>query len=243
MDRPGPLSAGPGGTTTARGGDDPARTRGRTVAKMAHRDRWELAAVGLPPLALAAAGLWHPIYLTNGSAMRWHDLHVVLLPVFPLLALGPWLLARRNRRFGAVLGWLAGLAGYVYAAFYGALDVLAGIGAGTLQEHHLGGTGALFAQADRLAAVGTWSYLLATVVAVVSGLDLAQARARRPAHPVPGARLTAAVAAVLVVAGAWSFRSSHIFPPRGVLTMIALAIGWSALAAVSRAARPGPRSR
>lgn len=181
------------------------------------------AAVALPPLALAAAGLVHPVYLTDASAMRWHDLHVLLLPVFPLLALGPWLIARRH---GRVLGWATGVLGYVYATFYSALDVLAGIGSGALQERRLGGTFALFAQGDDLARVGTWAYLAATALTVA-------AAARTTRRGGPATVISTLVGAVLVLAGAWTFRTSHIFWPRGVLAMLALAAGWAALAAVA----------
>jgi hypothetical protein len=188
---------------------------------------WLLAAVVLPPLALAIAGLFHPIYLTNASAMRWHDLHVVLLPVFPLLALGPWLLGRRH---GRVLGAITGLLGYTFATFYTALDVLAGIGAGALQERRLGGTVALFGQADALARVGTWAYLGATVLAAVAGCLVSRRRS-------VVALISCLAGTVLVVAAAWTFRTSHIFWPRGVLAMLALAVGWAALAAFA----PPPR--
>ncbi|MCW6006062.1 hypothetical protein K1W54_15955 [Micromonospora sp. CPCC 205371] len=40
------------------------------------------------PLLLAAVGLVHPHLLTPATAGRWAALHIVLLPVFPLLAAG-----------------------------------------------------------------------------------------------------------------------------------------------------------
>lgn len=198
-------------------------------AAPAHRRAGRLiAAVMVPPLALAAAGCVHPIYLTNTSGMRWHDLHVLLLPVFPLLGLGPWLLGRRH---GRVLGWTTGFLGYVYATFYSGLDVLAGIGAGALQQRHLGGTFTLFAQGDDLARIGTWAYLAATVL--TAG---AACHTRRPRS---AATVTSTAAGtVLVLAGAWTFRTSHIFWPRGVLAMLALAAGWTALAAVTPRSAP-----
>jgi hypothetical protein len=83
-----------------------------------------------PPLVLAGAGLAHPMHLTADTAGRWRDLHVLLLPIFPLLGLGPWLVIRREN---PVLGTVAAILGYGYAVFYTALDVLAGIGAGSLE--------------------------------------------------------------------------------------------------------------
>jgi hypothetical protein len=169
-----------------------------------------------PPLVLAGLGLAHPMHLTADSARSWHDLHVLLLPIFPLLGLGPWLVVRRE---SAVLGAVVAVLGYVYAAFYTALDVLAGIGAGSLEQAGIeGGRAVLFAQADSLVRYGVWAYLAATMIAV------AVVFWRAGVIAFPGA--------VLTVGGAWSFLDSHIFWPRGVLTMLALAIGWAALALV-----------
>lgn len=173
-----------------------------------------LVMVAGPPLLLAGLGLAHPMTLTAGSAAMWQHLHTVLLPVFPLLALGPWVLVRRENR--AVVRLVAVL-GFVYAVFYTALDVLAGIGAGALQRY--GGaasTSVMFTQGNNLATVAVWAYLAATVIAA----GLAVSRAGRNALP----------GAVIVVAAAWSFLTSHIYWPTGVLTMLALAIGWLALA-------------
>src|SRR6186713_1678765 len=90
----------------------------------------DLLLVAGPPLLLAGLGLAHPMDLTADSAGRWRDLHTVLLPIFPLLALGPWLIVRAEHWS---VRWLVGLLGFVYAVFYTALDVLAGIAAGALK--------------------------------------------------------------------------------------------------------------
>ena len=79
------------------------------------------------PLLIAAVGLTHPPRLTFESAHHWQMMHTVLLPVFPLLALGPWLVARRSSRIGGVV---VGVLAFVYACFYTSLDVIAGIAAG-----------------------------------------------------------------------------------------------------------------
>jgi hypothetical protein len=181
---------------------------------------------GLPPLLLAVAGMVHPGSLNPGTAQRWHDLHVLLLLVFPLLAVGPWLVARCAR---SGVGPVLALLGYGYAVCYTALDVLAGIGAGAVQG---GGDdqvaiGVLFHQGDVLARVGTWCYL---ALAVLAGLAVL-----RRAGPV------ALVPAAAVVAAAVEFRHSHIFYPRGVAVMGALAAGWAVLAWLStRADRGAP---
>lgn len=173
-----------------------------------------LAAVALPPLVLAGVGLAHPSDLTVDSAPAWQNLHLALLPIFPLLALGPWLLVRGEH---PALRWAVGVLGYVYAAFYTALDVLAGIGAGALRE--AGATddlvSVMFARGNDLSTYGVWAFLVATLLAATAALRRTGLRA------LPGA--------LLVTWAAWSFLGSHIYWPVGVLTMIGLAIGWTAL--------------
>src|ERR1700759_3524871 len=106
-----------------------------------------LLAAAVPPLLLAGLGSTHPTMLTPESAPWWRDLHVVGLLLFPLLALGPWAGVRGR---GRVLEPVVLVLGLLYACFYTALDVLAGIGAG--QETVVVGPGpwvsALFAEAD-----------------------------------------------------------------------------------------------
>jgi hypothetical protein len=174
----------------------------------------DLLFVAVPLLLLAGLGLAHPMQLTPDSAARWRDLHVALLPIFPLLALGPWITVRDEH---PALRWVVGLLGFAYAVFYTALDVLAGIAAGALKTSGAEGkwTSVVFTQADELVTYGVWAFLVAVVLASTVAL-------RR-------AGLSAAPGAVIVVAAAVSFRDSHIFWPRGGLTMIALAIGWVAL--------------
>jgi len=170
--------------------------------------------VALPGLVLGTAGIFHPAHLTPEDAQRWRDIHIVALPLFPLLALGPWLLARSAH---AVAGWVALLLGYTYAMFYTGLDLLAGAGAGQLKLVDSADLGTIFDLADALATVGVWAYLLATVLA--AGVVLWRTGLRA----LPGA--------VVVGVASVSFLDSHIYWPRGVLTMYALALGWGALAA------------
>jgi hypothetical protein len=54
---------------------------------------------------------------------------VVLIPIFPLLAVAYWLLLRGRT---GVLAWIGRVAAVCYIGFYGALDALAGIGTGTV---------------------------------------------------------------------------------------------------------------
>ena len=193
----------------------PARSRTAAV----------LVAVALPPLALAAAGLSHPSSLTDGTATHWRDLHIALLPVFPLLAIAPVLLTRRHDRR---LGVLAVVLGFVYAVCYQALDILAGIAAGALKLEGGQGVTTMYALADGIVVAGVWSYVAVTVLA--SALVIRHAGLRA----LPGA--------VIAVVAAVSFVDSHIFFPRGVITMLGLAIGWTWLAlASSGPARRAPR--
>jgi len=170
-----------------------------------------LAAV-VPPLVLAGIGLVHPMELSAATAEMWRDMHIVLLPLFPLLALGPWLVVRRS---APRLAWITALLGYVYAAFYSALDVLAGIGAGGLQLGGYDGVGTLYRLGDALALPGTIALLLASLLASVVAI-------RRDGW-------VAAIGGVLVVVASVSYLTSHIFAPRGVLTMVAFAVGWAVL--------------
>ena len=109
----------------------------------------------------------------------------------------------------------------MYACFYTGLDLLAGAGAGALKLEGSEDLGVLFRLASPMEWVGTTAYLAATVLACALVLRRAGLAA------VPGA--------LIVVAASVSFLDSHIFWPRGVLTMYALAVGWAALAAVAPA--------
>ncbi|MCU1403864.1 MAG: hypothetical protein JWQ43_167, partial [Glaciihabitans sp.] len=116
------------------------------------------AAVALPPLVLAIVGITHPADLTAASALYWRNLHIGILPVFPLLGFAPWLMVRvaapaSQRR---LLSWVVGVLAIIYAAFYTALDVLAGIGAGGLRLDDMGmAVGTLYGLGDDLGLVGS----------------------------------------------------------------------------------------
>lgn len=185
---------------------------------MDHRARL-LAAVTLPPLVTAAVGLTHPPTLTVEAAHHWQMMHTILLPVFPLLALGPWLVARRSSRAAAVV---VGVLAFVYACFYTSLDVIAGIAAGAVKHDGGVGLGTLFRVAGDLGDVGSYAYVAASVVALaVAARDLGVARVA------PGA--------VLVAVGAVMFWQEHVYRPWGVLAMVLLAAGWGWLALSARA--------
>jgi hypothetical protein len=182
------------------------------------------AAVALPPLALAIIGTTHPEHLTAASALYWRNLHVITLPIFPLLGFAPWLVVRF--RHSLTLSWVAGILGFVYAVFYTGLDVLAGIGAGGLKVDGMGmATTTVFGLGDDLGRIGATALIAAALLAGVVAIGLARWRA------VPGA--------ILVIAGTVCLWKDHIFFPIGVLGQLLLAVGWVTLVvAVRRAARP-----
>lgn len=189
------------------------------------------------PLLLAAAGLAHPGGLSATTAHDWVHLHIVLLPLFPLLALGFVVLLRGRPRadvagVATVVAW-AGAA--VYAVGYTGLDAVAGVGAGTVA----GQPGdpselrrlvlALYEVADGLGRAGVYALLVAVLAGTVALLVW---------H---GPAVLAGT--VVLLGGGYSFLDSHIFWPRGVLTMLAIAIGFALWAwAAGRRPRPDVRA-
>jgi hypothetical protein len=181
-------------------------------------------AVLAPPVVIGLVGLTHPAHLTQDASAWWRDLHVVLLPLFPLLAVGPWLVARSIE---PVYGRITLVLAYVYACFYSALDVLAGIAAGALKNDREGGLATVFGYASDLGQVGSIAYIGATAAAAGCLLRVAGA------WVLPGA--------VLALLGAYGFMENHVYPPWGVLSMLAIAGGWAGmLIAAGRA--PGARA-
>ena len=190
------------------------------------------------PLALAVAGLVHPHGLTGSTAAHWEELHIWLLPVFPLVGLGfvvP-LWGRPGRDLAGVASVVAWLAAFGYACFYTGLDAVAGIAAGSAARHappgaDLGRVAApLFDTGDRLGRIGVYAFLVAVVAASVALL------LRHGIRVLPGS-------VVLLIAG-YSFVDSHIFWPRGVVTMLGFAVGFGWLAGIAgaptRAGGPSP---
>ena len=177
-----------------------------------------LLVVGVPPLVLAAVGVTHPSELNADTARYWRDLHIGILVVFPLLGFAPWLLVRGHSLW---LSWAAGVLGFVYAAFYSALDILAGIGSGGLEHagHH-DAIGVTFALGDGIGLVGSVAYVAACLL--VGGFAVRMSGLR------------ALPAAVLVAVGSAMFLAEHIFFPWGVIGQLALAAGWVGLAIALR---------
>ncbi|WP_433472232.1 hypothetical protein ACQPZP_25475 [Spirillospora sp. CA-142024] len=86
------------------------------------------ALVTATPLVLAAAGMVHPGGLSRATATDWANLHIVLLPVFPLLPLGLLIVLwhRPHRDLPGLATVVAWIAAFTYAAFHTGLDAVAG---------------------------------------------------------------------------------------------------------------------
>ena len=173
-----------------------------------------------PALLVGAAGLLHPVFLTPETADRWQLAHYLLLPGFPLLAVSVWSVVRGA---DGALAWAARGLALAYAVLYGALDAIAGVGAPEqVREAALRGDpappiGDLYAVGDRLGQLGVLALAAAAVLAAVTVF----ARTRSVLAPVGG---------VVVVLGCVFFYRHHVFPPRGVLAMVAIAAGLGAMA-------------
>lgn len=170
--------------------------------------------VAVPALLCGAIGLTHPPTLNAGSAEYWRNMHIALIPLFPLLGLAPWLIARRAGpwfgRGGAVLG-------YGFAVFYTSLDVLAGVAGGALvASGHPDASGQVFAIARVLAAIGVVSLALGSVLAGVAAFRVAGLAS------IPGS-LLATVGAVLVLPG-------HVYLGLGTVAMLLYAGGYAVMA-------------
>jgi hypothetical protein len=184
--------------------------------------------VALPALLIAALGLAHPVLLTPETAERWRLAHLALLPVFPLVAASVWFVLRGERGLAA---WAARVLALAYAVLYGALDSIAGLGAPNqvIRTSERGDPRApiedLFEIGDQLGRLGVYALAAAAALtAVVLFL-----RSRSP---------IAVVGGVIVVVACYPFLLYHVFPPRGVLAMVAIGVGL-ALLEVGRRPTPG----
>ncbi|HYZ10322.1 MAG TPA: hypothetical protein VE962_00330 [Actinomycetota bacterium] len=182
-----------------------------------------------PAVILAALGPSHPDDLTPATAGWWTTLHLILLVLFPLLGVSLWLLLEG---LTGPIAWLGRAGAVSYIAFYTALDVLAGVGAGTLVQRGFApdspAVDAMFETGNDLAIIGTISFLIAaqaTGAALVIGVD-------RRFWP----------GAVILVAASVPFLYSHIYWPVGVLTLIGLAAGLGLLAWGTRARPSGEQA-
>lgn len=188
----------------------------------------EAVGVALPCLVLATFGLTHPHDLTPATAHHWYRMHLLLIPVFPLLSVCLWWLLRD---MSCPLAWLARVLGFVYLTFYGALDVLAGVGNGLVLMRPTRDPALVrqfFAQGNALAEIGVWAFLVACLLTVFLLYR------RSGVQTLPGG--------VLLLVAAISFLSSHIYFPRGVLSMLVMALGFALLSLARSNARQMPQT-
>jgi len=195
-----------------------------------------LASVMSPPLLLAAGGLVHPHYLMSGSASLWQAVHVALLPIFPLSALGfvvPLWGRPKADLVGlvTVLGWVGS---FVYATFYTALDLIAGVAAGAVAQNtpvssDLGAaTYPLFQLGDQFGRIGIYGFAVAALA-----MSAVLCVRRGP---------SGILSVVILLTADCSFRTSHIFWPRGVVTMVVISCGFGLAAWQTRPRKSMPNS-
>lgn len=183
--------------------------------------------VALPALVIAVGGLFHPELLTPDTADRWFGAHLVLLPLFPLVALGLWWLLRGVRHPVATA---ARVLAYAYAVLYTALDAISGIGLGwsvkKAAENGQPGPdlGTVFFIGDRIGRPGAIALALAGVLA---GLVLAHAHG-----------WLAGLGGALVGGGAMLVWKYHVFPWEGVTGMVLVAAGMGAMALAREPRQP-----
>lgn len=228
---PSPVPAGPAGTPVHARDAPPAADGARarpsavtlvvvTVPTATGRRPGRAVVVALPGVALAVAGLFHPHVLAPSTAPQWIGIHLVLLPLFPLLAVALGVLLRGEP---GPLAWLARGAAYTYAVLYTALDLLAGVAAGVVTRTVQGGSQAaldLRALGNDLGLIGAAAFLVAAVL-VAAVLVRRHGRAALPG-------------AVLLVVGAVPFLTAHVYWPTGGLALLAVAAGSGLLAISSR---------
>jgi len=193
------------------------------------RRRWlAVAAVAVPGVILGGVGFSHPTLLTPESAYWWATMHIVLLPLFPLLAVAVWVLLRHDR---TAVGWGGRVAALVYVPFYTALDAISGIAAGTAvqagAEPKSEVVASLFGAGRPLGYIGSYAFFVAVILVLASAWR-------------SGSRgWLFFVAGAVALVSAYLFTTSHIYFPKGVIAMLGLAASFAALEAIRRS-RPAP---
>lgn len=168
--------------------------------------------VGAPPVLCALIGLTHPLELTAATSEYWRNMHLALIPIFPLIGAAAWLLARQA---GRSYGLLAALFGYGFAIFYTALDILAGVAGGALVTAGQSPE-PVFAIARLLGPIGVLCLVLGCVVAGAAAFRIAGVTT------LPGTFLACIGAALL--------QPGHIYAGLGTLAMLLLGGGFVVLA-------------
>ena len=187
----------------------PARTRALLLP----------ALVAAPALAIAAGGLAHPVLLTAETAEQWRLVHLVLLPLFPLVGASVWLLLLGRRGAAA---WVARALAAAFAVLYTALDSIAGIGGGH-QVARAAERGDPRPPVEDLYDIGDPLGRLGVVALAVALLVTAVLLWRST-----GSRLALLGGAVGAVS-CWPFLQHHVFAPRGVLALVGIAVGLALL--------------
>lgn len=204
---------------------------------------WRLVPlVAAAPVALAVAGLFHPDDLTVDTARQWTALHVVLLPLFPLLG-GALVLLLRG--LGGVVPAVARLAAYSYAVFYTGLDAVAGVAAGRIAQTAQDATAGVGQAAEGLEPVEPQLHALFDIgnaLGIAGSVSFAVAAAATAVALLTRYGRAALAGGLLLVLASIPFVYSHIYWPVGGLTMLALALalgllGW--VVAAGRARRSG----
>lgn len=185
-------------------------------------------AVALPSLALAIIGVTHPQHLTAASALYWRNLHIVTLPIFPLLAVPPVIIARRVAYVWAA--WVSAVLGFIFACFYTGLDVLAGIGAGGLELDKMGmATSTVFGLGRDLGGIGAIALIIDVVFVGILAIRCLGGWA------IPGS--------LLLLVGAAFLQHDHIYFPIGVTGQVLLAAGFAWLVLISSRQADLPKRR
>lgn len=168
------------------------------------------------PAAMAIIGLTHPGALTSMTATHWTATHTILIPFFPLVGLNlVWLVAGLR----GPLSWVVRVAAFAYAVCYPAVDLLAGVAAGLLvtlgEDPFSPAVMAMFARGNAVGDVGVGALWIGAVAALIVLFPMLRQRV--------------ILGGVVLLVGAYLFGEHHIYRPWGVLGMVLLALGFSAL--------------
>src|SRR5680860_325415 len=194
----------------------------KTDPLVSRRDEFPLSAcspVRSAGASLAAVGATHPASLTYSSSEHWTVMHVVAMLVFSLVgaALVGLVWPRRDPVALAI-----GLAAYLYAVAYTALDLIAGVAAGFVtyqagpEAQRTEAVVDLFDIGNQLGELGVWAFLTASIIVIL--------------NQVWWHRMRALVPALLLVVAGISFLDSHIYPWRGVVTVLVIGLATGSLA-------------
>jgi hypothetical protein len=185
------------------------------------RQTLTIAAIVAPSIALAGFGFTHPHDLTRDSANWWLLLHLILMPLFPLLGVSVWIVLRG---YTGLLAWGARASALLFIVFYGALDAIAGVAVGAIMVASAAASGSDVPSIQPLYSIASKLGLFGAIFFLAAGMLAATVIARAGARW----RLFFPGAAVLLV-GAAFFLRSHIYWPIGGLSVLAIGLGLALL--------------